>query len=69
MMKLVVGAQSWQGPRPNTVGKEDLRGTVDPRLRVRKLGPIWRDVCEDADVRAGQGDGTEEKDGHDEVWK
>ena len=34
MMKFIVGAQCWQGTHATTVGKKDLRSTVDPDLTI-----------------------------------
>jgi len=44
VVKLVVGPQSRQGTHADTVGKEDLRRTVDPGRTFFKLGPVDVDV-------------------------
>lgn len=66
-MELVVRAEGWQGACADAVSKEDLCGTVDPRLRVEELVNVRSEVLLEADHRPRQRDGPEEENGHDEV--
>lgn len=44
VVELVVRSQGRQGPSANTVGKEDLRSTVNPSFGVGQFGPVWSNV-------------------------
>lgn len=53
-MELVVRAQSRQCPSADTVGEENLRGSVDPWARCEQLLPSGRDVVKQTVVGAVQ---------------
>ena len=66
-MELVVGAQSWQGSHSNTVGKEDLSGSINPCLALLQLAPVWSDIVDETVGSSLQGESSAQEDGHHKV--
>ena len=67
MVKLVVRSQSRQGPHPNTVCKEDLRGSINPCRAFKKLAPVYMDIISKAVNGTLESESTEEENEHDKV--
>ena len=44
MVKFVVRSKSWQSPHSHTVGKENLRCSINPSLTLKKLTPVNVDI-------------------------
>ena len=47
MMKFVVRSQRRQGPHSNTVGKENLRSSINPSCSLQQLAPVWCDIVQE----------------------
>ena len=67
MMELVVGPEGWEGSHADTVGKEDLSGSVYPSGSLQQLLPLGSDVVFQASHGPLQCEGSTEQDGHHEV--
>lgn len=67
VVELVVAGEGEQGPESRSQWEEDLRGGVDPHLRVAQLVPLGGEVVADALGGARKGDAADEQDYQDDV--
>ena len=68
-MELVVGPQGWQSTHADTVGKEDLSGSVDPNFAVLQFVEVDCHVIPEPLHGALKRHSADQKDGHHEVRK
>jgi hypothetical protein len=69
VVKLVVGAQSRKRPAADTVGKENLRGSVHPGPGGEQFLPARSDEVEKSFAGPAQGHRTAQQDQQDDVWE
>ena len=67
VVELVVRAQSWQSTHADAVGKEDLRGSVNPGLTLEQHLPLGGHVVEEPRPGPLEGEGSHQQDGHYKV--